>query len=200
MERVAKTVRRIAPGSVVRLGGMTDCFQPAESKFRATYRTIRELNQQGVEYLIVTKSPLLATDEYLAVMDRQLAHIQISISCTSDALARTYERASPPSARIRAVEKLQQTGFDVSLRLSPFIPQFVDPPLLGTVRCDKVLVEFLRVNGWIRRWFDVDLSEYTLHQSGYLHLSLGQKIEYLSKLPRFGQLSVCEDVTEHYHY
>ena len=87
MERVAKTVRRIAPGSVVRLGRMTDCFQPAESKFRATYRTIRELNQQGVEYLIVTKSPLLATDEYLAVMDRQLAHIQISISCTSDALA-----------------------------------------------------------------------------------------------------------------
>ena len=111
-----------------------------------------------------------------------------------------YERASPPSARIRAVEKLQQAGFDVSLRLSPFIPQFVDPPLLGTVRCDKVLVEFLRVNGWIRRWFDVDLSEYTLHQSGYLHLSLGQKIEYLSKLPRFGQLTVCEDVTEHYHY
>lgn len=179
---------------------MTDCFQPAENRHRITYRTIRELNRQGVGYLIVTKSPLVAMDEYLAAMDRKLAHIQLSISCTSDTLARTYERASPPSARIRAVEKLQKAGFDVSLRLSPFIPQYVDSGLLGAVRCDKVLLEFLRVNGWIRRWFDLDYTEYTHRQSGYLHLPLGHKIEYLSKLPKFGELSVCEDVTEHYHY
>lgn len=97
------------------------------------------------------------------------------------------------------VDKLYVRYFSPDLRTDKFSVG-TDSGLLGAVRCDKVLVEFLRVNGWIRRWFDLDYTEYTHRQSGYLHLPLRCKIEYLSKLPKFGELSVCEDVTEHYHY
>ena len=103
------------------------------------------MNARGIGYLIVTKSALVAEDEYLALLD-PLAHIQISITTTSDALAQTYERASPPSARIAAVEKLAAQGFDVSVRLSPFILQYIDFAILNAIRCRKILVEFLRVN------------------------------------------------------
>ena len=146
IRKVARSLDRITPGTILRLGGMTDCFQPAERRHHATREAIRRMNARGIGYLIVTKSALVAEDEYLALIDPQLAHIQISITTTSDALAQTYERASPPSARIAAIEKLAAQGFDVSVRLSPFIPQYIDFAILNAIRCRKILVEFLRVN------------------------------------------------------
>lgn len=125
---------------------MTDCFQPAERTYHITRDAIRRMNELGIGYLIVTKSALVAQDEYLAVLDPQLAHIQISLTTTNDALAKTYERASPPSARIAAIEKLAARGFDVSVRLSPFISQYIDFGILNAIHCRKILVEFLRVN------------------------------------------------------
>lgn len=197
-------VRNLKQGDIVRLGGMTYCFQPLERKARATYHTIKELNKQGVGYLIVTKSDIVADDEYIALMDKRLAHIQITITSTDDDFNRTYEKATPPSRRIKAIEKLYREGFDVSLRLSPYIPQFIgthlDLDIINAVGCDKILVEFLRVNSWIKKWFDIDYSEYIHKQSGYQHLMLEKKKEYLSLITGFREVSVCEDVDEHFKY
>lgn len=184
---------------------MTDCFQPLERSHRATYRTIEELNRNGVGYLIVTKSDMVAWDEYLKVMRKDLAHIQITVTCTDDDFCKKYEKAVPPSRRIAAIERLQEEGFDVQLRLSPYIPQFIERGVLdmgkiNAVKCDKILVEFLRVNTWIKKWFDIDYSEYTYKQSGYLHMPLETKIHYLELVDGFKELTVCEDVSEHYDY
>ena len=89
IRKVARSLDRITPGTILRLGGMTDCFQPAERRHHATREAIRRMNARGIGYLIVTKSALVAEDEYLALLDPQLAHIQISITTTSDALAQT---------------------------------------------------------------------------------------------------------------
>ena len=197
--------RRLRSGDIIRLGGMTDCFQPLEKKERVTYETIKALNDKRVGYLIVTKSALIADDDYISILDKELAHIQVSVTCTDDAFSRQYESASVPSQRIAAIERLQKEGFDVSLRLSPFVPQFIekgvlDLDVINAVRCDKILVEFLRVNTWIKQWFDIDFSEYTLKQSNYAHLPLEAKQRYLSLITGFEQMSVCEDVSEHYDY
>lgn len=77
IEDVRKVVSKMKPGSVVRLGGMTGCFQPEEERSKLTKSTIAFLNQRGVHYLIVTKSPLIATDEYMSALDHKLAHIQV---------------------------------------------------------------------------------------------------------------------------
>ena len=201
-DKVARTIARHAynDGGIVRLGGMTDCFQPVEAYRKATYNAIKELNAHNIPYLIVTKSDLVATDEYIEILDKRLAHIQISITTTDDELSTTYEKAVVPSRRIAAVEKLQKLGFDVTLRLSPFIPQYIDYDVINSVKCDKILVEFLRVNTWIRNWFKIDYSEYTLKQSGYLHLPLESKLNYLKNITGFKEISVCDDVTEHYEY
>ena len=187
-------------GKVIRLGGMTDCFQPAERSYKVTYNTIKALNELGIEYLIVTKSDLVASDEYTSIMDKKLAHIQISVTTTDDELSKTYEKATLPSRRIAAIEKLQALGFDVQLRLSPFIPQYIDFDILNNVKCDKILVEFLRVNTWVKKWFDLDFSPFTLKHGGYNHLPLETKLEYLKKIQWKGQMSVCEDVPEHHKY
>jgi len=201
--------KKLRPGDVVRLGGMTDCFQPKEKVERITYKTIEALNERRVGYLIVTKSEIVADDDYLKLMDKDLAHIQVSVTSTDDAFCATYEKATPPSRRLQAIEKLQAEGFDVALRLSPFVPEFVgkgvlDLNAIGAVKCDKILVEFLRVNSWVKKWFDIDFSAYTLKQSGYEHLPLEDKLTWLTELVKAWkepkQLSVCDDVDEHYEF
>jgi len=200
LEKIEKTIQRLPKGTILRLGGMTDCFQPCELEHRITLETIKLLNQYGIGYLIVTKSHLVANDEYLNLMDKDLAHIQVTVTTTSDERSLIYEKASVPSKRIDAIERLQAAGFDVSLRLSPFIEGYVDYDILNAVRCNKILVEFLRVNTWIKKWFDIDYSDYTIHQSGYQHMTLEKKLEMLKNIQGFKQISVCEDETEHYLY
>jgi DNA repair photolyase len=200
IDKIRKTIKKIPKGSIIRLGGMTDCFQPIEKIYKITYETIKALNENKIGYLIVTKSDLVASDEYMAILDKKLAHIQISVTTTNDELSKTYEKAVVPSKRIEAIEKLQANGFDVALRLSPFIPQYIDFDVLNDIKCDKIQVEFLRVNTWIKKWFDLNFSDYTVKQSGYNHLPLEKKIDYLKKIYNFKELSVCEDVSEHYEF
>lgn len=175
-------------------------MQPCELQYRNTYKTIQLLNKYRIGYLIVTKSSLIARDDYIKILDKDLAHIQISITSTSDEISRKYEKASLPSQRIRAVEKLQKLGFDVQVRLSPFIEEWVDYDKINSIQCDKIIVEFLRVNGFIKKWLDIDYSKYTLQQSNYYHLPLEEKRKLLSNIKNFKEISICEDVTEHYNY
>lgn len=191
--------RKLSPGDVVRLGGMTDCFMPIERKYGVTRETIRALNESGVGYLIVTKSPLVA--EYMDVLDRKLAHVQVSITSTRDDISRKIEPgAALPGERIKAVETLFRSGFDVQIRLSPFIPEFVDTGVINSIDCDRVLVEFLRVNGFIRKWLgdSWDWSKYSYFYSNYHHLPLTEKIKMVRQISKV--VSVCEDVPEHWEY
>ena len=180
---------------------MTDCFQTCENIYEITYQTIKLLNERGIHYLIVTKSDLVASDKYIEILDKELAHIQISITSTDDKVALEYEKAPSTSKRIDAIEKLYKLGYDVQLRLSPFIFELIDFNVLNSIKCDKILIEFLRVNSFIKRWFKkIDFSNYTLKQSNYLHLPLEIKIKQLESITGFRELSVCEDATEHYLY
>lgn len=192
LDKLKRKIALLAPGTIVRMGGMTDCFQPLEEQQGVTREAIKLLNAQGVEQLIVTKSDLIC--DFMPILDKRLAHIQISITWIP------FENAVSTVRRIKAVEELQAEGFDVAVRLSPFVPKFVNFGQLNGIRCEKVIVEFLRVNHWVKRWLPMDFSEYTVKQSGYLHLPLERKIEYLSRVTGFKQLSVCEDVTAHYDY
>ncbi len=180
---------------------MTDCFQAFENAYRVTYKTIQLLNKRRIHYLIVTKSDMVASDKYLEILDKDLAHIQISITSTDDETAFQYEKAPSTSRRIAAIEKLYKLGYDVQLRISPFIFELIDFDILNSIKCDKALVEFLRVNTFIKRWFkEIDFSQYTLKQSNYLHLPLEVKKKQLEFITGFKELTVCEDVTEHYNY
>lgn len=97
IQKIHRTItRHLGKGDIVRLGGMTDCFQPLEKRNRITYKTIEELNRHGIGYLIVTKSDIVADDEYMNLMSKELAHIQITITCTDETFNRKYEKATPP--------------------------------------------------------------------------------------------------------
>lgn len=189
IQKIERKLDKIPEGTVLRLGGMTDCFQPCERQHKVTYETIKLLNERNIGYLIVTKSDLVA--EYMDILNPELAHIQISITWLP------CENAVPTERRIKAVESLFNAGFDISVRLSPFVPEIVNFTVLNGIQCDKVQVEFLRVNHWIEKWMPMDYSKYTVKSGGYRHLPLQLKIDALEKITGFKEISVCEDVGSH---
>lgn len=199
VEKINRKLKTVEPGTVLRLGGMTDCFQPIEKQERVTLETIKLLNTYGIGYLIVTKSAMVADDEYMKVYDKELAHFQVTVTTLDNSFCATYEKASPPTERINAILKLQKEGFDVAIRLSPLIDDFMDFDLLNSYGIQKAVVEFLRVNSWIQKWFDIDTSKYTLKQSGYRFMPLADKKEILAKV-NIPSVSVCEDFFPHYKY
>ena len=197
---IVKAIRKLRPGSVVRLGGMTDCFQPMEASAKNTLRTIELLNRRRVHYLIVTKNDLIARPEYLAAMDHTLAHIQVSITCTDPVISKRVEPGAPtPDLRIAAAETLQAEGFDTAIRLSPFIPEFIkmgalDVQAINEAKCDKMLIEFLRVSHWIDSWLSpiVNLSNYSLSFHGYRHLPFEKKREAVKPFEGYHEVTVCD--------
>lgn len=201
IKEIAKTVARIPAGTILRLGGMTDCFQPMEKQVRNTYKTIQLLNKRKIGYLIVTKGAIVADDEYVEIMDKDLAHIQVTVTTLDDAfyLRRRYEKASLPSERVKAILKLQDAGFDVAIRLSPMIEEFMNFDQLNSLGIQKGVVEFLRINSWISKWLQIDERKYTHVEGGYKHLPLEEKARIMSRI-QIPELSACEDVKRHYLY
>ncbi len=199
IRKIENKLKKIPKGTILRLGGMTDCFQPLELKHRNTYKTIELLNKYEIGYLIVTKSHLVGNNEYLELMDTKLAHVQVTVTTLDDKKSLEYEKASIPSKRIAAIQQLQEYGIDTAIRLSPLLPEYMDFKKLNSLNIRKAIVEFLRVNHWIKKWFDIDYTKYTLKEGGYLHLPLDEKLRLLSEIT-IPTISICEDVQSHYDY
>ena len=194
-------INNLNKGDVVRLGGMTDCFQPLEKRKHNTYNVIKKLNKKGVHYLIVTKSNLIIDDKYLSILDKNLAHIQISIPTDNDKILSKTDKAPSFNERKETVEVLQENNFDVSLRLSPFLYNTTNFNRINKIKVNKVLVEFLRVRPKIAEKMKgiINIKDYTVKEGGYRHLPLNKKVEILNKL-KFKEKSVCDDVKKHYFY
>lgn len=75
----------------------------------------------------------------------------------------------------------------------------MDYDIINNIECDKILVEFLRVNTWIKRWFDIDYTDYTIKQGNYRHLPLEKKLKYISNI-KGKTITVCEDEDRAYEY
>ena len=201
VEKVKRAIRRIPEGQITRVGWMTDCFQPLEKELGVTYEALKEFKKCNREYLIITKSDLIATDKYLEVLDKDLAHIQVTLTTTDDQLAARYENAVRPSDRIKAIEKLQELGYDVAIRLSPFVPWLADPEEFNKIKCDKILIEFLRVNHWIKKRFAefINDEDYSVKFHWYSHLPFEKKKELADKF-KLKEVTVCDFEPEYLEF
>ena len=197
---ISERIDMLPLNEVVRIGSMTDCFQPIERYKEITYQTIKMLNRRGIHYLIVTKGGLVSDNKYVEIYDKNLAHFQITITTTDNSRSVEYEKAKPTSERIKSIEKLHRLGFDVSVRLSPFIFQYVDFGMLNNIKCGKILIEFLKVNHWVKKTFDIDYSPYVLKYGGHQNLPLEKKVELVNNVTGFDEVSIGEYVKDHHEY
>jgi DNA repair photolyase len=116
-------------GEVITLSGVTDCYQPAERRFRLTRGLLEVMNEANQPVGLITKNALVRRDlDLLAPMaERQLVHAFLSITTLDAELARTMEpRTSPPVKKLAAIKALSDAGVPVGVMVAPVVPGLTD--------------------------------------------------------------------------
>lgn len=119
--------------------GVTDCYQPAERKFRLTRGCLEVASEANQPIGIITKNALVARDvDLLASMaERNLVHVNVSVTTLDPALAASMEpRTSVPAAKLRAIRTLSDAGVPVRAMVAPVVPGLTDseiPKILQAV-------------------------------------------------------------------
>jgi len=109
--------------------GVTDCYQPAERKFRLTRGCLEVALESRQPIGIITKNALVVRDLDLLREMAALSLVQVNLSVTTldEELARTMEpRTSTPRARLRAIRELTAAGVPVRVMMAPLIPGLND--------------------------------------------------------------------------
>jgi DNA repair photolyase len=113
----------------ITISGVTDCYQPAERKFRLTRACIEVFQEARQPFTIVTKNALVLRDlDLLAPMaEQRLVQVAISVTTLDKELARTMEpRTSSPTDRLRAIAELNRAGVPVRVLVAPIVPGLTD--------------------------------------------------------------------------
>lgn len=128
-EELAKPGYKVSP---ISLGANTDCYQPAERKYRITRQVIELLAECDHPLTIVTKSALVERDlDLLAPMaQKNLVKVFVSIGTLDRVLARRLEpRAASPQRRLDTVRALAQAGVPCGVMVAALIPALNDKTL-----------------------------------------------------------------------
>lgn len=123
--------------SAVSLSGVTDCYQPAERRFRLTRGCVEVALAARYPLRIITKNALILRDldvlRELATL--RLVNVAISITTLDPELARTMEpRTSHPEARLRAIRELSAAGVPTLAMVAPIIPGLNDSDLPSVLK------------------------------------------------------------------
>lgn len=109
----------------VMMSGVTDCYQPAERRFRLTRACLEVLAEFRQPVGIITKNFLVARDlDHLVELARwDCVRVNISLTTLDAALAGRMEpRAARPEHRLRVIRMLADAGIPVAVLISPVIP------------------------------------------------------------------------------
>src|SRR4051812_21955602 len=118
------------------MSGVTDCYQPAERRFRLTRACLEVLAEFRQPVGIITKNFLVTRDiDLLAELARyDCVHVTITITTLDAALAGKLEpRAARPEHRLRAIRLLRDAGISVGVNVAPIIPGLTDHELPGII-------------------------------------------------------------------
>ena len=150
-------------GDLVMFSGVTDCYQPLESRYKLTRGCLEVCVEHANPAHIITKSPLIERDIDVLVALGRVAHVAVAVSLPF--LREDYARAlepfvTTPARRLRVIERLAEAGVHVGVMVAPVIPGLSDeelPSVLEAARsagasfCGYVL---LRLPGSVKEVFE----------------------------------------------
>jgi DNA repair photolyase len=168
-----------APGyepRVIAIGTNTDPYQPIEREHRIMRGILEVLEKAGHPVGIVTKSALVVRDiDILERMaKRNLVKVGISVTTLDAKLARSMEpRASTPTKRLEALQKLTAAGIRTKVMISPVIPALNDSEMerildsaahLGVKEASYIVLRLpLEVRDLFREWLIANYPERYRH-------------------------------------
>ncbi len=114
---------------VLGLSGVTDCYQPAEARFRITRSCLEVLHEFHNPVAMVTKNHGVTRDVDLLEKMAEWRGVGVFISITTldKDLAKILEpRASSPQHRLSAISELTRRGIPCGVLVAPVIPALND--------------------------------------------------------------------------
>lgn len=167
------------------MSGNTDCYQPAEKKFKITRACLKVFLKYKHPVAIITKNALILRDLDLlkALAKDQLINVNVSITSLSEETRRILEpRTATIKKRLETVKKLSENGIPVNVMMAPMIPSINSHeilPLAKTIAdhgAKSIAHTIVRLNGaigelftdWIKKTLP-DRAEKVLHQIENCH-------------------------------
>ena len=143
---------------IISLSGNTDCYQPAERKFKLTRQLLEIAREYKQPIGMITKNALVLRDlDILKEMAQEkLCMVYVSINSLNEDLRLKMEpRTATAVQRLKVVEQLSAAGIPIGVMVAPLIPGLSDhevPAILkavaerGAVKAGYTVV---RLNGAI---------------------------------------------------
>lgn len=136
-EVLAKEIKRKKKG-IVGLSTITDPYQSIEAEEGITREILRILLESNLRVSIQTKSSLVLRDLDLLCSKKRLVDVGFTITTLKDEFARTIEpKASTPTERVRALEKISAEGIKTWIFLGPIIPEISEDSFKEIVEIAK---------------------------------------------------------------
>ena len=113
----------------IMVSGNTDCYQPAERKYRITRSILEVLHKYKHPASIITKNALILRDlDLLTEMAKDnTVRVILSITSLNEELRSLLEpRTSSSHNRLKTVAKLSSAGIPVRVMIAPIIPSLTD--------------------------------------------------------------------------
>ena len=146
----------------ISLSGNTDCYQPAERKFKITRQMLEVCNQFNQPVGIITKNAGILRDKDLLqeMAKKKLVSVLVSITSFEENLRQAMEpRTTTAKQRLRIIEELGKEGVRMGVMLGPMIPGLNEQEMQRIMKAASEMgatfsaYTFIRLNGAIKLLF-----------------------------------------------
>ena len=144
------------------LSGNTDCYQPAEKKFRLTRGLLEVCNEFNQPVGILTKNSWIIKDKDILqeMAKKRLVSAMVSITSFNEDLRRVMEpRTATAKQRLRVIEELSAAGVHTGIMMGPMIPGLNEHEMQRIMKAASeagarfTAYTFIRLNGAIKFLF-----------------------------------------------
>ncbi len=149
-------------GHPISLSGNTDCYQPAEQKFRLTRQLLEICLEFNQPVGMITKNAgmLRDMDVLKKMAKKNLVSILVSITSLNEDLRKVMEpRTTTAKQRLRLIKELSDKGVRMGVMLGPMIPGLNEHEMHDIIKLASEAgakfsaYTFIRLNGAIKLLF-----------------------------------------------
>ena len=157
---------------VVALSGVTDPYQPIESRYHQTRKLLKVLASHSYPVHIITKSPLVLHDLDILeeIASKSWCTVSVSLSSVDDEMLKILDKKSPPAkARLELVKNIKHksTKVQAGFLMMPVIHEMTDSisslhqyfSSVAECNADYVVFAGLSMTGGQIEWFMKSLAE-----------------------------------------
>ena len=146
----------------IMLSGNTDCYQPAEQRFRLTRALLEVCNAFNQPVAILTKNASVLRDkDILQEMGRKnIVSVMLSITSLNESLRRVMEpRTVTARRRLEVISELSRAGIRMGVMMGPMIPGLNEQEMQRIMKAAAdqgarfTAYTFIRLNGAVKLLF-----------------------------------------------